>query len=174
MRGMLKAVAVFAAVASVWAPQTARADSFINLWAGRQFPSTADQGRGAFGVTVGGTGTGVVGGELELGYSPSFFGTQNDFGHNTVIDLTVNVTIGMPLGDWRRGAAVRPFARVGAGLIRTQIDGGSVNGLPVYANMYTVTGNSIQARKASVTYDKVENLQLRTSKAVASVTVSST
>ena len=56
MRGMLKAVVVFAAVASVWAPQPARADGFINLWAGRQFPSTADQGRGAFGLTLGTTG----------------------------------------------------------------------------------------------------------------------
>ena len=126
MRGILKAVVVLAAVASVWEPQLARADGFINLWAGRQFPSTADQGRGAFGITAGGTGTGVVGGEFEFGYSPSFFGTQNDFGHNTVIDLTVNATVGMPLGNWRRGAAVRPFVRVGAGLIRTQIDGGSL------------------------------------------------
>ena len=32
----------------------------------------------------------MVGGELEVGYSPSFFGTQNDFGHNTVLDVTVN------------------------------------------------------------------------------------
>jgi len=126
MRGILKAVVVLAAVASVWEPQLARADGFINLWAGRQFPSTADQGRGAFGITAGGTGTGVVGGEFEFGYSPSFFGTQNDFGHHPVIDVTVNATVGMPLGNWRRGAAVRPFVRVGAGLIRTQIDGGSL------------------------------------------------
>ena len=68
----------------------------------------------------------MVGGELEVGYSPSFFGTQNDFGHNTVLDVTVNVTFGMPLGNWRRGAAVRPYVRAGGGLIRTQIDGGSV------------------------------------------------
>ena len=126
MRGILKAVVVVTAIASVWAPQPARADGgFINLWAGRQFPSTADQGRGAFGFTAGSTGYGVVGGELELGYSPSFFGTQNDFGHNTVLDLTLNFTFGMPMGNGR-GVRVRPFVRAGAGLIRTQIDGGSV------------------------------------------------
>ena len=126
MRGTLKAIVVSAALAAVLAPQPARADSFIDLWAGRQFPSTADQGRGAFGLTAGGTGSGVVGGELEVGYSPSFFGTQNDFGHNTVLDVTLNVTFGMPLGNWRRGAAVRPYVRAGGGLIRTQIDGGSL------------------------------------------------
>jgi Outer membrane protein beta-barrel domain len=126
MRGMLKAIVVAAAVAAAWTPVPARADGFINFWAGRQFPSTADQGRGAFGLTAGGTGSGIVAGELEFGYSPSFFGTQNDFGHNTVLDLTINATFGMPLGNWRSGAAVRPFFRAGAGLIRTQIDGGSV------------------------------------------------
>src|SRR5262245_32903140 len=126
MRGILKAAVVVAAVASVWAPEPARADGFANFWLGRQFPSTADQGRGAFGLTLGTTGTDVCGGELELGYSPICFGTENDFGHNTVLDLTLNFTFGMPLGNWRRGAAIRPFFRVGGGLIRTQIDGGSV------------------------------------------------
>jgi opacity protein-like surface antigen len=122
---MIKALVVSAAVAFVWTPMTARADSFLNLWAGKQFPSTADQGRSAVGFTAGSTGSGIVGEELEFGYSPSFFGTQNDFGHNTAMDLTINVTVGAPIGNQRR-ASFRPFVRVGAGLIRTQIDGGTV------------------------------------------------
>jgi hypothetical protein len=126
MRGTLKTVVVSAALAGVFAPLPARADGFINLWAGRQFPSTADQGRGAFGLTAGSSGSGIVGGELEFGYSPSFFGTENDFGHNTVMDLTLNFTFGMPLGNRQQGAAVRPYFRAGGGLIRTQIDGGSL------------------------------------------------
>jgi hypothetical protein len=126
MQRILKALVISAAVAGAWAPQPARADSFINLWAGRQFPSTADQGRGAFGFTGGSTGSGIVGGELEFGYSPSFFGTENDFGHNTVLDLTINVTLGMPVGTSHPARAIRPFGRIGAGLIRTQIDGGSL------------------------------------------------
>jgi len=126
MQRILRALVVFAAVAGASAPRIAHADGFINLWAGRQFPSTGDQGRGAFGLTAGGTGSGIVGGELELGYSPSFFGTENDFGHNTVLDLTFNVTLGMPVGNSHRGGSIRPFARIGAGLVRTQIDGGSL------------------------------------------------
>lgn len=125
MRRMIKALVVSAAVAFVSMPMTARADSFVNFFAGKQYPSTADGGRTAVGLSAGSTGSGIVGEELEFGYSPSFFGTENDFGHNTVMDLTLNVTVGAPMGYHRR-MGFRPFVRVGAGLIRTQIDGGTV------------------------------------------------
>jgi opacity protein-like surface antigen len=70
-------------------------------------------------------GAGIAGGELDFGYSPSFFGTQNDFGHNSVIDLMANVIVGVPIGG-THGVGVRPFVTGGLGLIRTQIDGGTV------------------------------------------------
>jgi len=70
-------------------------------------------------------GAGIAGGELDFGYSPSFFGTQNDFGHNTVIDLMANVIVGVPIGG-THGVGVRPFVTGGLGLIRTQIDGGTL------------------------------------------------
>jgi|SRR5581483_1570255 len=124
MRRMVKILIVSAVVLAA-APLQARADDFVNLWVGRQAGSTNSDGRAAFGLTAGGMGAGMVGGELDFGYSPSFFGTENEFGHNTLLDLTANVMIGVPVGS-TRGAGIRPFVRLGAGLIRTQIDGGTV------------------------------------------------
>jgi len=65
---MLAAIAVVALSAA-----PARADGFVSPWAGVHFGSDVDNGRGAFGVNAGYMGAGVVGGELDFGYSPSFF-----------------------------------------------------------------------------------------------------
>ena len=59
---------------------------------------------------------------VDFGYNPSFFGTQNDFGNNSVLNLMGNVIVGVPMGG-TRGKGVRPYFVGGAGLIRTQIDG---------------------------------------------------
>jgi len=117
---MLSAAAVVALSAT-----PARADGYVSPWAGVHFGSEVSNGRGAFGVTAGGMGAGIAGGELDFGYSASFFGTQNDFGHNTVIDLMANVIVGVPIGG-THGVGVRPFVTGGLGLIRTQIDGGTL------------------------------------------------
>ena len=125
MRRGLKALILTGTIALVLTPIQARADGFVSPWVGSAFGSSIDNGRTTFGVNAGAMGAGIIGGEIDFGYNPSFFGTQNDFGHNTVLDLTLNFTFGMPMGNGR-GARVRPFFRAGAGLIRTQIDGGSV------------------------------------------------
>ena len=39
-------------------------------------------------------GTGIIGGELDFGYSPSFFGDKTLFGDNTVIDVMANLIVG--------------------------------------------------------------------------------
>jgi opacity protein-like surface antigen len=125
MRHGVKLLIVAAATALVLAPTSARAEGYVSPWAGVQFGSSADNGRGAFGVQAGGMGAGILGAELDFGYSPSFFGTTNDFGHNTVINLMGNVIVGIPIGG-TSGAGVRPYATAGVGLIRTQIDGGTL------------------------------------------------
>ncbi len=125
MRGALKALILTAAVASVAAPTPARADGFFVPWVGANWGSGIDNGRAAFGVNAGYMGAGIVGGELAFGYSPSFFGTKNDFGNNTVIDLMGNVIVGVPVGG-THGAGIRPFVTAGVGLLRTQIDGGTI------------------------------------------------
>jgi opacity protein-like surface antigen len=132
MRSGWKLFIAAAAVAVLGVPAPARADGFVSPWAAVQFggkitnaTGNIDNGRAAVGVTAGGMGAGIIGGEVDFGYSPSFFGTQNDFGHNTVIDLMGNIIVGVPVGG-THGAGVRPFVTGGVGLLRTQIDGGSL------------------------------------------------
>src|SRR5881394_2949111 len=91
-------VMLLAGVALAFNAAPARADGFVNPWAGVQFGSNVDNGRGAFGVTAGGMGAGIIGGEVDFGYSPSFFGTKTDFGNNSVINLMGNVIVGVPIG----------------------------------------------------------------------------
>ena len=47
-------------------------------------------------------GGGIFGAEFNFGYSPSFFGTNNDFGNNSVIDVMGNLIIGIPIGGLAR------------------------------------------------------------------------
>lgn len=125
MRRVIKALILTAVVAAVAAPTQARAEGYVNPWAGVSFGTDIDNGRGTFGVNAGGMGAGIIGGEVAFGYSPSFFGTQNDFGSNTVIDLMANLIVGVPIGG-TYGAGFRPYVTGGIGLIRTQIDGGTL------------------------------------------------
>jgi len=127
----VKALIVVATLAIVSAPAMARAEGYVSPWvsanAGSNW-SNFDNGRAGFGVNAGGMGAGVIGGELGFGWSPSFFGTKNDCGSNSVIDLMGNVIVGVPIGG-TRGAGIRPFLTGGLGLIRTQIDGGTLTGV---------------------------------------------
>lgn len=127
MRRAIKAFILTATLALVAAPMQARAEGFITPWVGANWGSgnNIDNGRGAFGVNAGGMGAGVIGGEVAFGYSPSFWGTQNDFGNNSVIDLMGNLIVGIPVGG-THGAGIRPFVSGGIGLLRTQIDGGTL------------------------------------------------
>src|SRR3954470_6042422 len=123
MRRALRSLIVAGAVALVCAPATARADGFVSPWIGSAFGSNIDNGRTTFGVTAGAMGAGVVGGEVDFGYNPSFFGTKNDFGNNTVINLMGTLIVGVPIGG-THGPGVRPYVTGGVGLLRSQIDGG--------------------------------------------------
>jgi hypothetical protein len=128
MRRALKVLTLTAAVAVIYAPALAHAEGYVSPWvaanAGTKF-NDFDNGRAGFGVNAGSMGKGVIGGELGFGVSPSFFGTKNDFGSNSVIDLMGNVIVGVPLGG-THGAGLRPFITGGLGLIRTQVDGGAL------------------------------------------------
>ena len=123
---MRRATKIFLAIATaalIYAPIDARADGYVSPWAGVNFAGGGlDNGRGAFGVQAGGMGAGIIGGEVDFGYSPSAFGTQTDFGNNSIINLMGNVIVGIPIGG-TYGQGFRPFVTGGIGLIRTQIDG---------------------------------------------------
>jgi len=132
----LKTLIVAAAAALVMAPMQARADGFVSPWIGSAFgggdgvsngvsTSELENGQTTFGITAGGMGAGIIGGEVDFGYSPSFFGDKTLFGSNTVMNLMGNVIIGIPIGG-QKGAGIRPYFTGGLGLLRTQIDGGTL------------------------------------------------
>src|SRR5262245_21043007 len=137
MRRALKAFLLTAAVVAIAAPTPARAEGYVTPWVGANWGSgnNIDKGRAAFGVNAGAMGAGIIGGEVAFGYSPSFWGTQNDFGNNTVIDLMGNLIVGVPVGG-THGAGVRPFVTGGIGLLRTQIDGGTLAKVSSSNNMF--------------------------------------
>ena len=122
MKRLIKTLVLTGAAALVLAPVQARADGWVVPWIGSAFGSSIDNGRGTFGVSAGSMGAGIVGGEVDFGYNPSFFGDQTVFGNNSVLNVMGNVIVGVPIGG-THGGGVRPYLLGGAGLIRTQIDG---------------------------------------------------
>ena len=72
------------------------------------------------GVSFGWMGGGVFGLEGDLGYSPDFFG-KTDAGGSSVLTLTGNLILGVPFGG-QSGFGVRPYAVVGAGIMRPDGD----------------------------------------------------
>ena len=137
MRRVMTAL-ILTAVVVVAAPRQARAEGYVSPWAGVNFASgldSIDNGRGAFGVNAGGMGAGIIGGEVGFGYSPSFFGTENDFGNNSVIDFMGNLIIGIPVGG-TTGGGFRPFVTGGIGLLRTQFDDNTVFDVKSANNMW--------------------------------------
>ena len=125
MKCVIKSFILASAAVAVLAPVQARADGFVTPWVGSAFGSNIKNGQTTLGVSAGGMGAGIIGGEADFGWSPSFFGTQSDFGNNTVMNLMGNLIIGVPIGG-QHGAGVRPYVVGGVGLIRSQIDGGSL------------------------------------------------
>ena len=131
----INALILTGTIALVLAPIQARADGFFSPWVGSAFGSNINNGQTTFGVSAGGMGAGVIGGEVDFGYSPSFFGTTSDFGNNTVMNFMGNLIVGVPVGG-QHGAGIRPYAVGGIGLIRTQIDGGSIAHVSSSNNMF--------------------------------------
>ena len=81
------------------------------------FGSDISNGRAAFGISAGGMGAGIIGGEVDFGWNPSFFGTQNEFGNNSVLNLMGNVISACRSAARTASASVR-ISCGGVGLIR--------------------------------------------------------
>ena len=135
MQRVIKSLILAITAAVVFAPAQARADSFFTPWVGSAFGSNIQNGQTTVGISAGGMGAGIIGGQLDLGWSPRFFGTKSDFGNNTVMNVMGSVIIGIPIGG-QRGAGIRPYAVGGLGLIRSQIDGGTVANVSSSNNMF--------------------------------------
>jgi opacity protein-like surface antigen len=113
-------------------PSTAAAqDWFFTPFIGANFGGNANFGdfddaddeferRVDFGATLG-WNPGVVGWEIDFGYSPNFFqdttGTSNfEFGDSNVTTLMGNLLISAP-----PGSGIRPYGSAGLGLIRAHV-----------------------------------------------------
>ena len=121
MRGFTKACVVWAAMSVVVAPTRARADGYVNPWIGVTGVSSNDNGQPAFGVTTGYMGAGVFGFEADFGYSPNFFGVNDNVDRSSALTITGDAILGIPIGG-THGAGVRPFVSGGFGLMRTSTD----------------------------------------------------
>jgi opacity protein-like surface antigen len=119
-------------------PRTASADWVITPFVGWNAGGSADVS-GAngttttskfdhkvdYGVSVTGMGAGVIGAELDFGYSPNFFSNTSNSNaiqfssSSNVTTFTGNLIVGVPVGG--HGAQVRPYAVGGVGLIRSNV-----------------------------------------------------
>ncbi len=130
--------AVLATLAVGVTPGRASADWLFTPFVGGVFGGKANFGdfnnfddeferRVTFGGTLGWMGNGIIGAEVDFGYTPNFFeNTQGSgdfaFGDSNVTTLMGNLVIGAPIGG-QTGPGIRPYASGGVGLIRTQVDG---------------------------------------------------
>jgi opacity protein-like surface antigen len=124
-------------VASAVAPRSASADWVLTPFVGLNFGGSADvSGNGGtstknqfahkadFGVSAAYMGKGIIGGEVDFGYSPNFYENTAVTGFqfansNNVTTLTGNVIVGIPVGG--HGPSIRPYAVGGVGLIRSRV-----------------------------------------------------
>lgn len=116
------AAAVLAAAVVLAAPRTASADWMFTPFVGAAMGGDTADTTTSFGAGVTWMGAGVMGFDVDFGYTPDFFGESgDDFGDNNVTTLMVNAIVGAPIGG-QSGAGIRPYAVGGVGLFREKID----------------------------------------------------
>jgi opacity protein-like surface antigen len=104
-----------------------RADAqttFITPFVGAAFGGDAPDTRLTTGASISFLGT-FAGFEAELGYTPDFFGESDDLvlvGDNNMMTLMANLLV----GGGPSGNPVRPYGVIGAGLLRSRVDGGDL------------------------------------------------
>lgn len=115
MRKFIIAIGLAAGIVSV--PSTGLAQVILTPFAGATFEGDAPASKLSTGVAATFMGP-VAGFELELGYTPDFFATNDNVilvGDNNVTSLMANLILGVGAGP------VRPYVTGGAGLLRASI-----------------------------------------------------
>jgi len=137
----LRKVIIAAAVvlsASAAAPTKASADWLLTPFLGSTFGGNADiadvsgstfsdefEQKLNYGASLAWMGGGVLGFEVDFGYSPNFFGVESNnpgfglVGDGNVTTAMGNIVVGAPLGG------LRPYASGGLGLISSRVDSAS-------------------------------------------------
>lgn len=105
-------------------PVQARAEAYVNPWAGVIFGNDeVVSGFRSFGASFGSAGGSVWGTETNIGLSPGFFGRSVE---NYVLDFMAGITVGPTFND-QTGRSVRPYGVGEFGVIRTSIDAPTAN-----------------------------------------------
>jgi opacity protein-like surface antigen len=120
---------------TIAAPRTASADWLLTPFVGWNFGGTADldfddfddefENKANFGASLAWMGAGIVGFEIDFGYTPNFFenttgSTDFEFGDNNLTTLMGNVLIGVPIGG-QSGPGFRPYAVGGVGILKSKV-----------------------------------------------------
>ena len=113
---------LWATVVLVCMPASARADRYVSPFVGVNFGNSQGNGRADFGAAAGWMGSGIAGVEVDLGYSPNFFGGSGALGDNNVLTIMGNLIVGIP-GGGTYGPGIRPYGTLGLGLMRTDVSG---------------------------------------------------
>jgi hypothetical protein len=114
-------VAALLASAAAFTPTPASGEALIGAFLGTTFGGQADVKRPIYGGWLGAVGRSGVGFEIDFGYSPDFFDTEELTGFKTnVTTLMGNLIVGAPAGG---STGLRPFASGGLGLMRANVSG---------------------------------------------------
>lgn len=121
---------------SLAAPTKASADWLLTPFVGWNWGGSANlfefddfddefEQRAMFGASLAWMGAGIVGFEVDFGYTPNFF--QNtvgdddfEFGDSNLTTLMGNVIVGVPIGG-QSGVGFRPYVVGGVGIIKSSI-----------------------------------------------------
>ncbi len=112
-------------LAMLLAPSVASAQGYIVPFIGGNFggdtgttvgQSIGDTSRLAYGVRLGALALGVIGAEIDFGYTRNFYGHGGTFDSSGVLTVMGNLVVGIPAGP------VRPYVIGGVGIIRRKID----------------------------------------------------
>jgi hypothetical protein len=124
----------FVMLTSTAAPSKASADWLFTPFLGSTYGGSANVGgpdeafkdeferKLNYGASLAWLGGGVMGFEVDFGYSPNFFGVSDDdsginfVGDGNVTTLMGNLVVSAPLGG------VRPYASGGVGIIASRVD----------------------------------------------------
>lgn len=132
----IAAVMVFMVAGAV--PTKASADWLFTPFVGINFGGTAKfnetgadfedkfERKSDFGASLAWMGGGILGFEVDFGYSPNFFqettgDTNFGYGESNVTTMMANVIVGAP-GGGTSGKGFRPYASGGLGIIRSSIN----------------------------------------------------
>ena len=130
------AIASLVLITTVAAPSKASADWLLTPFVGWNWGGTADlletddfddefEQKAMFGASLAWMGAGVVGFEVDFGFSPNFFentsGSGNfEFADSNLTTVMGNLILGVPIGG-QHGVGFRPYAVGGVGIVKSRL-----------------------------------------------------